>query len=88
MTKEEFEHYWPLLSAKPFSIYPAPKGPDGSKNWNLAQFTLHSVSNTHVTIIEVDTETSYLVPLALVEVANPGVLRVTRQRAAYNGSFV
>jgi hypothetical protein len=86
MTRSEFEKYKVVLDRKPFVIYPAPQGTQ--KRWDITQFTLSELSDTHVTIVEVGGHATYEVPLALIEFANTGVLRATRTLVPFNGSFV
>ncbi len=88
MNHTDFLVYLGILEEKPFSIYPPPTGPDKTKAWHLAKFTYVDHSRTHVKIKEEATDKIYDVPLVLVEFASLGVLRVSRQMIAYNGSFV
>jgi hypothetical protein len=88
MTKTEFQKYWNILKREPFCIYPKPIGPDQNKNWGLVKFTVLSLSETHVVVVEAEGETAFELPLAVVEFANTGVLRVSRQLYIVNGTFV
>ncbi len=88
MTKAEFQQYWPVLKREPFCIYPKPIGPDQNKNFGLIKFTVLNLSETHVSLVEAEGQTGYELPLAVVEFANTGVLRVTRQLYVVNGTFV
>lgn len=88
MEQKEFLKFIDILKAEPFAIYPAPAGPDQRINWRLKKFTYVDDSPTHVTIQDVETEKNYDLPLALVEFANRGVLRLSRSVAPWNGSFV
>ena len=80
--------YVDILKREPFLLYPPPEGPDKRINWRLRKFTYVDDSPAHVTIQDVETQKNYELPLALVEFANPGVLRLSRAVIPWNGSFV
>jgi hypothetical protein len=84
MTQAEFRDYEKILQQKPFVLYPTPDGLDSSNN----KFDLVDDSKTHLTIHNTAINKDYVIPLILVEFANPGVLRLTRQTKPFNGSFV
>jgi hypothetical protein len=88
MDQKEFVKYLEVLKDRAFSIYPSPGGPDQTVNWRTKKFIYVDDSPTHVTIQDVNTQKNYDVPLALVEFANRGVLRVLRPMSVWNGSFV
>jgi hypothetical protein len=84
MTQMEFRNYEKILQQKTFVIYPTPDGLDSGNN----KFDLLDDSKTHLTVHNTVTNKDYMVPLILVEFANPGVLRLTRETKPFNGSFV
>lgn len=84
MDHNEFKKNLPVLFAKPFALFPAPEGIEPSNN----QFTYVGHDATHVKLQNAATQTEHILPLALVEFANPGVLRLMRAVTTYNGSFV
>ena len=88
MDHTDFLNYIDILKQQPFSLYPAPQGPDLNVNWRLKKFTYVSDSPTHAAIQDPETEKTYELPLVLVEFANRGVLRLTRQVISFEGSFV
>jgi hypothetical protein len=87
MEQAEFQKYIPTLEQKSFSIYPAPQESNNTV-WVYKKFVYRDDSPTHITIEDTETHKTYLVPLALVEFANPGILRLIRVVAPSNGSFV
>ena len=84
MTISELKQYLPVLLQRPFALFPEPAGIDPSNN----RFTLLDYDPTHVRLQNVNTQVEYLLPLVLVEFANPGVLRLMRAVRAFNGSFI
>jgi hypothetical protein len=84
----DFLNYIDILKQQPFSLYPAPQGPDLNVNWRLKKFSYVSDSPTHVTIEDTDNQKTYELSLVLIEFANRGVLRLTRQVVSFDGSFV
>ncbi len=88
MESKDFQKYIPILKQLDFAIFPAPEGPNKTIPWPSKKFSFVDDSPTHVTIQDAETHKSYELPLVLVEFANPGVLRVSRQIRAWNGSFV
>lgn len=88
MEQKEFLKYVDILKAEPFSIYPTIVGPDKRILWHLKKFTYVDDSLTHVIVQDAETQKNYELPLALVEFANRGVLRLTRGVSPINGSFV
>jgi len=88
MEHKEFLKYVDILQVEPFAIYPTITGPDKRILWHLKRFTYVDDSPTHVTIQDTETQKNYDLPIALVEFANRGVLRLTRGVSPWNGSFV
>ena len=89
MTQNDFQKYVPVLNQKPFSLYPAPEvAPSQAAEWYERKFTYVTDSETHVTIKDAASQKIYQIPLVLIEFANPGLLRLTRQVKPYNGDFV
>ena len=88
MDGKDFQKYIPVLKQDPFIIFPPPKGANQTILWHSKKFIYVDDSPTHVTIQDVETQKHSDVPLALVEFANKGILRVAREIWAFNGSFV
>ena len=88
MEQAEFTKYVEVLEQKPFTIYPAPVGPDNTVAWHCKKFIYREDSRTHLTIEDAATGKVYQLPLALVEFANPGILGLTHVVAPSNGSFI
>ncbi len=88
MEQKEFVKFVDILKREPFAIYPTPTGPDKRVLWHLKKFSYVDDSPTHITIQDVETQKNYDLPLALVEFANPGVLRLSGPVSPWNGSFV
>ena len=88
MEQKDFLKYVDILRAEPFAIYPTITGPDKRILWHLKKFTYVDDSLTHVVVQDTETQKNYDLPLALVEFANRGVLRLLRSVSAWNGSFV
>ena len=84
MNEQEFALYIPTLNQGPFSLYPPLCGYDRRKN----SFVYVDHDRTHVTIKSIVTNNEYILPLVLIEFANPWVLRLTRNVKIFNGSFV
>jgi hypothetical protein len=82
MNNKDFLIYIPILQEKPFELYPAPKGIDNNR------FTYIDDEPTYIKIEHISTHKTYALPLAVVEFATPGVLRVSREVVARNGSLV
>jgi hypothetical protein len=82
MDVQEFNKYVEILREKPFALFPAPQG------FTDNRFTYVDNTQAHVNIQNTVTEREYLLPLMLVEFANPGVLRLKRAVRPFNGSFV
>lgn len=89
MEQKDFLKYLDLVK-EPFALYPSPQSPDGNQNtyFRTAKFVYVDDNQTHVQIQDVKTQKTYDLPLVLIEFVNPGVMRLTRQVAAWNGSFV
>jgi hypothetical protein len=81
MTRSEFSDYVPILQDESFALYPAPKS-------IFNRFTYVENSSTHVTIEGTSDRKQYELPLVLVEFANHGILRLTREVQPRNGSFI
>jgi hypothetical protein len=89
MNERNFTLYVEVLQQKPFVLYPAIEvSATQAADWYDKKFAYISNSETHVTIEDIQSHKSYLIPLALVEFANPGVLRLTRAVKPWNGGFV
>jgi len=92
MDQKDFAKYVPVLCEKPFSLYPLPEVGGTTDvvatEWYERKFTYVIDSPTHVTIEDVQSHKTYLIPLALVEFANPGMLRLTRSLKVWNGGLV
>lgn len=89
MTQDEFQKYIGVLDQKPFSLYPSPQVPESqAQEWYARKYVYVSDSLTHVTIKDAASQKTYQIPLVLIEFANPGLLRLTRQVKPYNGDFV
>ena len=90
MEHKDFLCYLDILKDQPFSLYPCPQGTDQNQNGHFRAAKLIYVDDnpTHVKIQDVKTQKTYDVPLVMVEFVNPGVVRLARQLAPWNGSFV
>jgi hypothetical protein len=84
MTQNEFRKYIQILQQKPFVLYPTPEDMDANNN----KFEYVDDDQTHVQLRNPVLNKDYSLPLVLVEFANPGVLRLTRETKKFNGSFV
>jgi hypothetical protein len=84
----DFAKYIPILQEKPFIIYPTPQGPGNSVVWHAKKLIYRDDTSTHVIVEDVATQKVYQLPLALVEFANTGILRLTRVVGPSNGSFI
>jgi hypothetical protein len=84
VTRLDFEPYIRLLMDHVVQLYPLPKG----FNSDHANFTYVDVDQTHLKLKQHTSDKEFLVPLALVEFANPGLVRMTRDIKPFNGSFV
>jgi hypothetical protein len=78
------------LEKEPFALYPPPQSPEGTQNvhFKSAKFIYVDDGPTHVKIKDTKTDKVYDVALVLIEFVNPGVMRLNREVAAWNGSFV
>lgn len=85
MEHKDFLKYVEILRTEPFGIYPHPKiaGKISTDRFIYVEDTL-----THVHIKSTASEKIYELPLVLVEFANHGTLRLTREVQAWNGCFV
>lgn len=84
MTIDEFEKYIPILKQEPFYLTPDPGGIDRSQN----RFVYEDHNETHVTIKCASIDKRYLLPIILIELANPGVMSLAKKVRTTNGSFV
>ena len=88
MESKDFQKYIPILKQQPFAIFPIPKGPNQTILWHSKKFLYVDDSPTHIVVQDSENQKQYDLALVLVEFANPGVLRLTREVIAWNGSFV
>jgi len=84
MTQQEFMQHLSLLQQRDFELYPDPKGIDRGER----KFRYVDDTPTHVKIQNVITQKEYLLSLSLIELINPGIMRLYREVRAFNGSFV
>jgi len=84
MKPKDFEKHIPVLEERPFELYPAPKGLDMNKN----KFQYADYTDTHVTLVSTATSKIYCLPLSVVDFANPGILRLSREMTVRNGGFI
>jgi len=89
MEHNQFLKYLDLVK-EPFALYPSPKGTDQRQNieFMTRKFLYVDDNPTHVKIQDLTTKKIYDLPLVLIEFVNPGVMRLTREVAPWNGSFV
>jgi hypothetical protein len=83
MDAKEFQKYIIVLQAKEFSLYPCP---DGMNSFDRFEYV--NDDGLHLVVRHVKSSKEYHIALAVIEFANPGVLRLIRQMKVFNGSFV
>ena len=84
MKKGDFENYTGLLTDCVVQLFPLPKGFKSDDN----NFTFVGLSQTHLKLKQQSSDQELLVPLALIEFVNPGVVRMTRETESFDESFV
>lgn len=78
MDHDEFKKYLSVVKNDPFVLFPDPED----------RFIYVDDNLTHVIIQNVKTQNHYHLALALVEFANPRIMRLYRSVRVFDGSFV